>query len=209
MTAALGQSADLLQAEFRLARAELAEKLSALRPGLVMMAIGAILLIVALGMLLQALVRALIAADVSPPVAILLVAGGTAVIGLVLFLMGQKRLEPTALAPDRTIDFAVGRQPHGQGDIVMTSSAHLHARPMRPALASPTRWASCATAWRRRRCPAKRSRLPRTTGLSLVKSLAEQVRANPVPALLIGAGLAMLLTRTTGGDVASAAGTRH
>jgi hypothetical protein len=41
---------------------------------------------------------------VSPPVAILLVAGGTAVIGLVLFLMGQKRLEPTTLAPDRTID---------------------------------------------------------------------------------------------------------
>ena len=50
MTAALAQSADLLQAEFRLARVELAEKLAALRSGLVMMAIGAILLIVALGM---------------------------------------------------------------------------------------------------------------------------------------------------------------
>ena len=48
--------------------------------------------------------------------------------------------------------------------------------------------------------------LAKDTGLSLVKSLAEQARANPVPALLIGAGLAMLLTRTTGGDVASAAG---
>ena len=104
MTAALAQSADLLQAEFRLARAELAEKLAALRGGLVMMAVGAILLIVALGMLLQALVSVLIAAGVSPPVAILLVAGGTAVIGLVLFLMGQKRLEPSTLAPDRTID---------------------------------------------------------------------------------------------------------
>ena len=104
MTAALAQSADLLQAEFRLARAELAEKLATLRHGLVMMAVGAILLIVSLGMLLQALVSALIAAGVSPPVAILLVAGGTAVIGLVLFLMGQKRLEPTTLAPDRTID---------------------------------------------------------------------------------------------------------
>jgi hypothetical protein len=55
-------------------------------------------------MLLQALVSGLIAAGVSPPVAILLVAGGTAVIGLVLFLMGQKRLEPSTLAPDRTID---------------------------------------------------------------------------------------------------------
>ena len=49
--------------------------------------------------------------------------------------------------------------------------------------------------------------LAKETGLSLVKSLAEQARVNPVPALLIGAGLAMLLTRTTGGDVASAAGT--
>jgi phage-related protein len=31
--------------------------------------------------------------------------------------------------------------------------------------------------------------------------LADSARANPVPALLIGAGLAMLLTRTTGSDV--------
>jgi hypothetical protein len=38
-------------------------------------------------------------------------------------------------------------------------------------------------------------------GLSIVKALVEQARANPVPALLIGAGLTMLLTRTTGGDV--------
>jgi hypothetical protein len=49
--------------------------------------------------------------------------------------------------------------------------------------------------------------LAKDTGLSLVKSLTDQARANPVPALLIGAGLVMLLTRTTGGDVASAAGT--
>lgn len=48
--------------------------------------------------------------------------------------------------------------------------------------------------------------LVKDTGLSLVKSLAEQARANPVPALLIGAGLTMLLTKTTGGDVMSAAG---
>lgn len=104
LTAAFAQSADLVQTEFRLARAELAEKLAALRAGLVMMAIGAILLIVALGMLLQALVGGLIAAGVSPAVAILLVAGGTAVIGLVLFLMGQKRLDPASLTPDRTLD---------------------------------------------------------------------------------------------------------
>ena len=43
------------------------------------------------------------------------------------------------------------------------------------------------------------------SGLSIVKALAESARANPVPALLIGAGLTMLLTRTTGGDVLGAA----
>ncbi len=103
-TVALAQSVDLVQAEFRLARAELSEKFAALRHGLVMMAVGAILLIVALGMLLQALVSGLIVAGLSPPLAILLVAGGAGAIGLIFFLMGHKRLEPTALAPDRTID---------------------------------------------------------------------------------------------------------
>lgn len=103
VTAAIAQSADLVQTEFRLARAEIAEKLAALRVGLAMMAIGAIFLIVALGMLLQALVSVLIAGGMSPPVAILLVAGGGAIIGLVLFLMGQRRLDPEELVPDRTL----------------------------------------------------------------------------------------------------------
>ena len=102
-TAAIAQSADLVQTEFRLARAEVSEKLAALRIGLALMAVGAIFLIVALGMLLQALVSVLIAAGMSPPAAILLVAGGAAVIGLVLFLMGQKRLNPDELVPDRTL----------------------------------------------------------------------------------------------------------
>lgn len=43
--------------------------------------------------------------------------------------------------------------------------------------------------------------LAKDSGLSLVKTLTEQARANPVSALLIGAGIAMLLTRTTGSDV--------
>jgi ElaB/YqjD/DUF883 family membrane-anchored ribosome-binding protein len=45
----------------------------------------------------------------------------------------------------------------------------------------------------------------RDTSLSLVKSLADSARANPGAALLIGAGLTMLLTRTTGADVMSTA----
>ena len=103
LTAAMSQSADLVQTEFRLARAEVSEKMAALRTGLAMMVIGAIFLIAALGMVLQALVSVLIAEGVSPPVAILLVAGGAGVIGLVMFLMGQKRLAPEELVPERTL----------------------------------------------------------------------------------------------------------
>jgi hypothetical protein len=43
------------------------------------------------------------------------------------------------------------------------------------------------------------------SSLSIVKALAEQARANPVPALLIGAGLTMLLTGTKGSDVVGVA----
>jgi uncharacterized membrane protein YqjE len=103
-TAAVSQTADLLQAEFRLARAELAEKMDTLRGGLILILLGAVFLIAALGMILQALVSVLINAGVSPPVAILLVAGGAAVLGLVLFLVGQKRLQPSELTPDRTLN---------------------------------------------------------------------------------------------------------
>ena len=103
-TAALAQTADLLQAEFRLAKVELSEKMSALRGGLIMIVLGAIFLIAALGMILQALVSVLIAAGVSPPAAILIVAGGAGLVGLVLFLVGQSRFNPAELSPDRTFN---------------------------------------------------------------------------------------------------------
>ncbi len=45
----------------------------------------------------------------------------------------------------------------------------------------------------------------RDSSLSVVKSLAESARTNPGAALLIGAGLAMMLTRTTGADVMATA----
>src|SRR5258707_14242950 len=103
-TAAFSQTADLLQTEFRLAKAEFAEKMTALRGGLIMILLGAIFLIAALGMILQALVSILINSGVSPSVAILLVAGGSAVIGLALFLMGQNRLDPAAPPPAPTLN---------------------------------------------------------------------------------------------------------
>ena len=88
----------------------------------------------------------------------------------------------------------------------MTTSAHLQ----READAARVGLADTLGQLRHGMAPAALSgealALAKDTGLSLVKSLTEQARANPVPALLIGAGLVMLLTRTTGGDVASAAG---
>lgn len=45
----------------------------------------------------------------------------------------------------------------------------------------------------------------RDSSLTLVKSFADSARANPGAALLIGAGLTMMLTKTTGGDVMSTA----
>lgn len=45
----------------------------------------------------------------------------------------------------------------------------------------------------------------RDSSLSVVKSLADSARGNPGAALLIGAGLTMMLTRTTSADVVSSA----
>ena len=49
--------------------------------------------------------------------------------------------------------------------------------------------------------------LAKDSGLTLARTLADQARTNPMPALLIGAGLTMLLTRTTGGDIMGVART--
>ena len=45
----------------------------------------------------------------------------------------------------------------------------------------------------------------RDSSLTLVKSLADSARSNPGAALLIGAGITMMLTKTTGADVMSSA----
>jgi hypothetical protein len=88
----------------------------------------------------------------------------------------------------------------------MTSSAHLQ----READARRVELADTLTQLRDGLAPAALSMgamaLAKGSGLSLVKMLANQTRANPVPALLIGAGLTMLLTRTSGADILGAAG---
>lgn len=104
---ALSRSADLLQTEFQLARTELAEKAEAFRAsfvaGISMMLIGSVFLIGAIVLLLQAVVAALVQSGVSPAVAILIVAGGSALGGIVVLMAGRKTIGNVDPTPERTI----------------------------------------------------------------------------------------------------------
>jgi uncharacterized membrane protein YqjE len=105
---ALARSADLLQTEVRLARAEIGEKAMELRDNVVaclaMMLIGAAFLIAALVLLLQAVVAALINGGLAPHWAILIVAGGAAVGGIVLLTAAKKQFGNIDPTPQRTIN---------------------------------------------------------------------------------------------------------
>jgi uncharacterized membrane protein YqjE len=105
---ALSRSADLLQTEFHLARAELGEKAEAFRASLVaglsLMLIGCVFLIGAIVLLLQAVVAALVESGVTLPLATLIVAGGSALGGIVVLLAGRKTIGSVDPTPERTMD---------------------------------------------------------------------------------------------------------
>jgi hypothetical protein len=82
----------------------------------------------------------------------------------------------------------------------MTSRAQLQRAPTPCASVSPIRSASCATAWRQphlrqSHCPLQGQRPLHREGVGRVRPRQSGAGA------LIGAGLTMLLTRTTGSDV--------
>ena len=108
VTDALGRSADLIQTEIRLARAELGEKAENLKTtfvsGLAMMMVGMIFLIGAVILVLQSVVAALIQSGVNPALSILIVAGGSALGGIVLMMAGKKTLGSVDPTPTRTIN---------------------------------------------------------------------------------------------------------
>src|SRR5689334_8664507 len=91
---------DLVSTEFALARAEVGEKLTALRGSLAFLLGGVVLLVAGLFLALQAIVRALESTGMAPHWAALLVAGGTAAIGGVLLAVGLDRFDPV---PRRTV----------------------------------------------------------------------------------------------------------
>jgi hypothetical protein len=88
----IGRATELIQIEFRLAKAELAEKAARAGAGLSLVMVGAILATAALFLLLQ------------PVAATLLVAVATMAIGFGFVMTGRKQLSAEALIPDRTLN---------------------------------------------------------------------------------------------------------
>jgi predicted phage tail protein len=101
---AITQAADLIQTEFKLARAEFSEKLVAVRSGFSLMIVGAVFLVAALFLILQAAVAALIAAGMEPPWAVLIVAGASALVGGILVQSARQKLVHVDVTPNATLN---------------------------------------------------------------------------------------------------------
>ncbi len=97
------QCTHLLRTEGQLARAEVSEKISQVGIGLGLVVGGAILLIPALVVLLQAAVGGLVEAGLAQPWAALAIGGACLIIGLILLMVGISSLRAGNLVPDRTI----------------------------------------------------------------------------------------------------------
>jgi hypothetical protein len=100
----IGQVTNLVRKESQLARAEISEKATRALAGMAMILLGAILLIPAMVVLLQAAVMGLISNGSDPTAAALIVGGAIFVIGMVLGLIGWSRVNVGSLVPDKTID---------------------------------------------------------------------------------------------------------
>ena len=101
---AMVQAANLISVEFRLARAEMAEKVSSLRTGAAFVVAGAVFLTGALFLLLQGAVVALVEAGLPPTMATIVVAVTCSLVGLVLILAGRQKLDTGSVLPERTLN---------------------------------------------------------------------------------------------------------
>lgn len=100
----VAQVTALFQNEVRLARAEVTENLQSAVSGVAMAVVGAVLMIPALVVLLWAAMAALVEYyGFSDTAAALIVGGVTLLVGLVLLMIGIRRLRPHNLAPSRTM----------------------------------------------------------------------------------------------------------
>jgi hypothetical protein len=94
----------LLQTELQLLRAEISEKLTFTALSGAMIGAGALLLMATIVLLLQAAIAGLVAWGLSTPVAILVVATATLLVGAGLVWLGVNRLSFDRLAPTKTLD---------------------------------------------------------------------------------------------------------
>jgi uncharacterized protein YacL len=111
----VSQLASLLRAEGQLARVEMSEKITQVAVGLGLIVAGAVLLIPALVILMQAAVAALVDSGLKEPWSALIIGGAALLIGLILALVGSRRLKADQLVPNKTIhqlqrDVSVAKQ---------------------------------------------------------------------------------------------------
>lgn len=99
---ALRESADLARKEFTLFRTEMSDNVRTIAMGLVMVIAAAVVSILALIWLTQALVDWLATKVDSHALAALIVGGALAVVAIILGLYGRSAMSKTSLAPTRT-----------------------------------------------------------------------------------------------------------
>jgi Putative Actinobacterial Holin-X, holin superfamily III len=104
MTHVASDLAYLVQTEFRLARAELGEKMSAASSAGVFLAFGGAVALAGFIALLFDIASWINAAGLSYPWSLLIVALVTLAIGAALAMIGASRLKGSALVPNRTLD---------------------------------------------------------------------------------------------------------
>ena len=104
ITSVVNEVTHLLQTEFRLARAEVNEKLGQLSTGGMLLGAGAVLLLPGLVVLCFAISRWLVVAGMTEEWALLLVAAVVLVIGAGLAIAGVNAIKSSSLVPERTID---------------------------------------------------------------------------------------------------------
>jgi hypothetical protein len=115
MTQAASELAYLVQTEFRLARAEISEKLSAASSAAVYLVTGGAFALSGFIVILFDIAQWITVAGLAWAWSLLIVGGVTLVSGAILALLGVSMLRSTALTPQRTIeqmreDYAVARE---------------------------------------------------------------------------------------------------
>lgn len=94
----------LMLDEIDLAKAEMKQSLTRARVGIVLIAAALLLALVALHVVADAMVGALIAAGLPAWGAALSVGGGLLIVAALLALWGKSRLSPDALTPNRSLE---------------------------------------------------------------------------------------------------------